>query len=191
MTDARVANGYLTGQFLIAMPGMSDPRFEKTVIYLCAHNAEGAMGLVVNRLFGSVNFSDLMSQLEVTGEHMPADKPVHYGGPVEPGRGFVLHSADYQHEGTMLVDGGVALTATFDVLRAIAAGAGPAHALMALGYAGWSAGQLDDELQANGWLTVAADNDLLWDGNLETKWDRAMAKIGIDPRMLTSDAGHA
>ncbi|WP_445680584.1 YqgE/AlgH family protein [Radicibacter daui] len=191
MTDKQAANGYLTGQCLIAMPGMSDPRFEKTVIYMCAHNAEGAMGLVVNRLFGSVNFSDLMSQLDVTGEHMPSDKPVHYGGPVEPGRGFVLHSADYQHEGTMLVDGGVALTATFDVLRAIAAGAGPARAMMALGYAGWSAGQLDDELQANGWLTVAADADLLWDENLESKWERAMAKIGIDPRMLTSDAGHA
>lgn len=191
MTDKQAANGYLTGQCLIAMPGMSDPRFEKTVIYMCAHNAEGAMGLVVNRLFGSVNFSDLMSQLDVTGEHMPSDKPVHYGGPVEPGRGFVLHSADYQHEGTMLVDGGVALTATFDVLRAMAAGAGPARAMMALGYAGWSAGQLDDELQANGWLTVAADADLLWDENLESKWERAMAKIGIDPRMLTSDAGHA
>jgi putative transcriptional regulator len=191
MNQRSAANGYLTGQFLIAMPAMSDPRFEKTVIYVCAHNAEGAMGLVVNRLFGSVNFSDLMSQLEVSGDYMPADKPVHYGGPVEPSRGFVLHSTDYQHEGTMLVDGGVALTATFDVLKAIAAGAGPRRALMALGYAGWSAGQLDDELQANGWLTVAADDELLWDENLEKKWDRAMAKIGIDPRMLTSDAGHA
>ncbi len=178
-------NGYLTGHFLVAMPGMADKRFERSVIYVCAHNAEGAMGLVVNKLFGSITFTELMSQLEVSGEHLPTDKPVHYGGPVEGARGFVLHTADYQREGTMTVTDEVALTATFDVLRAIADGRGPRKALLALGYAGWSAGQLDAEMQQpNGWLAVPADERLIWDTDLDAKWDRAIAKIGINPAML-------
>jgi putative transcriptional regulator len=185
---AGTPNGYLTGHFLVAMPGMADKRFERTVIYLCAHNADGAMGLVINRLFGSITFPELMSQLEVSGASMPDDKPVHYGGPVEVARGFVLHTADYQRDGTMMVDRDVALTATFDVLRAIANGDGPRKALLALGYAGWGPGQLDQEMQQpNGWLAVPADEALIWDANIDGKWTQAIAKLGVDLSMLHGD----
>jgi putative transcriptional regulator len=183
---------YLTGQLLIAMPGMPDPRFQRTVIYICAHNAEGAMGLVVNRLFGAITFRDLLQQLEIEfADRMVADVRVHFGGPVESGRGLVLHTADFVREGTMLVDDEVALTATIDILRAIAEGNGPRHSLLALGYAGWGPGQLDAELQANGWLTSPSDEALLFDHDLDTKWERAITRMGISLSMLSREAGHA
>lgn len=184
-------SGYLEGQMLVAMPQMSDPRFARTVIYLCAHSAEGAMGLVVNRAIESLTFPDLLHQLGI--EITPGDEgiKVHFGGPVETGRGFVLHSDDYVKDATLVVKNGVALTATVDVLRAIARGRGPRCSLLALGYAGWAPGQLDAEIQANGWLTCAADEELIFSGDLETKWEKAVAKIGIDPAMLSGDAGHA
>ncbi len=182
---------YLSGQLLIAMPGMTDPRFEKTVIYLCAHNADGAMGLVVNRELESLTFSDMLEQLGIDAAD-PADQiRVHFGGPVESGRGFVLHSRDYLQEPTMIVDGDVALTATLDILKEMANGAGPSQSLLALGYAGWGPGQLDAEILSNGWLHVAADDDLVFGGNLDLKWKRAMGKIGIDPLMLSGNAGNA
>ena len=182
---------YLTGQLLIAMPGMPDPRFQRAVVYVCAHNAEGAMGLVINRLFGSITFASLLEQLDIHPALPTDDLRVHYGGPVESGRGLVLHSTDFVREGTMMVDDEVALTATIDILRAIADGQGPKHSLLALGYAGWGPGQLDAEMQANGWLTVDSDQTLMFDADLDTKWERAIAKIGVSLPMLSGEAGHA
>ena len=183
--------GYLAGQLLIAMPQMKDPRFARTVVYLCAHSAEGAMGLVINRPFDGLTFRELLEQL---GIEMATDCDpirVHLGGPVEGGRGFVLHSADYMHDSSMLVQEGVALTATVDVLRAIALGAGPEQSILALGYAGWSAGQLDAEIKENSWLNVPADPALLFDTDLDRNWEAAIHKLGIDPSLLSAEAGHA
>jgi len=186
-----VIRQYLTGQLLIAMPQMPDQRFAKSVIYVCAHSAEGAMGLVVNRPFNGIGFGDLLEQLGIDIQVSLTDARVHYGGPVESGRGFVLHSADYMQQGTMLVDDDVALTATVDVLRAIAEGSGPRHSMLALGYAGWGPGQLDQEMQANGWLHAPADTAILFDADLDTKWERAIAKLGVSLSMLSAEAGHA
>jgi putative transcriptional regulator len=149
------------------------------------------MGLVVNRLFGEANFRMLLDQLNITSTLTTPDLPVHFGGPVEVGRGFILHSNDYRREGTTVIDDRVSLTATVEILEAIASGGGPERVLMALGYTGWGAGQLDNEVRANGWLTVPADDELLFDRDLETKWSRALAKIGIRPAMLAEDVGHA
>lgn len=182
---------YLSGQLLVAMPGMPDPRFAKTVIYLCAHNAEGAMGLVVNRPMDSITFPDLLEQLEIETPDPTDQIKILSGGPVEAARGFVLHSCDYLQEATMRVNAEVGLTATIDILRAIASGEGPKKSLLALGYAGWGAGQLDHEIKENGWLNVEADDDLLFENDLDSRWQGAMEKIGIDPRMLSDDAGHA
>jgi putative transcriptional regulator len=181
----------LSGQLLVAMPQMSDPRFARAVVYLCAHSSDGAMGLVVNRLIDSLTFGNLLSQLGVEAEGGPADMPVHFGGPVESSRGFVLHSSDYLQDSTLVIDDEIALTATIDVLRAIASGAGPRHRVLALGYAGWAPGQLDAEIQANGWLLVPADLDLVFGDENNAKWERAIAKIGIDLSLLSSEAGHA
>jgi putative transcriptional regulator len=181
----------LTGQLLVAMPQMADPRFTRTVIYLCAHSADGAMGLVVNRLIDSLTFPSLLEQLGLEAEDPMADMPVHFGGPVESSRGFVLHSADYLQESTLVIDDEIALTATIDVLRAIASGAGPRRRVLALGYAGWAPGQLDAEIQANGWMLVPADSDLVFGIDNGAKWQRALAKIGIDLSLLSSEAGHA
>jgi len=183
--------GYLAGQLLIAMPQMRDPRFARSVVYLCAHTAEGAMGIVVNRAFDGLSFTELLEQLDI--EPAPGcDKiQVHFGGPVEGGRGFVLHSADYMHETSLMVAEGVALTATVDVLKAIAEGDGPRKSLLALGYAGWSPGQLDSEIRENAWLNVPADEALLFDADLGHKWEAAIHKMGIDFAALSGDAGHA
>lgn len=191
MGRGREFDSYLAGQLLIAMPGMRDPRFARTVVYMCAHSAEGAMGLVINRVLESLTFEDLLEQLGIEGSVPPDAATVHFGGPVETGRGFVLHSGDYRQDGTLAVADDVSLTATVDILRAIAAGEGPRRHLLALGYAGWGPGQLDGEIRANGWLHVAADEALVFDAELDSKWDRAIAKIGIDPRMLSDAAGHA
>ena len=182
---------YLAGQLLIAMPGMRDPRFEKAVIFMCAHNSDGAMGLVVNRALESLTFPDMLEQLGIDPLDTSDRINVHFGGPVESGRGFVLHSRDYLQEATMVVDDDVALTATVDILKVIAEGDGPRRSLLALGYSGWGPGQLDSEIMSNGWLHVAADSELVFGDNLEGKWEQAMGKIGVDPRMLSDDAGHA
>ena len=189
--DASTEDGYLTGQLLIAMPTMGDPRFERTVIYLSAHSADGAMGLVVNKQAEEIDFPELLSQLEIETEGVQNPIPVLVGGPVESGRGFVLHSLDYRQDSTLEVTEDVGLTATVDILRSIAEGEGPARSLLTLGYAGWSAGQLDSEIQANGWLNVSADASLLFDDDLGEKWDRAVRKVGIDPSFLSAEAGHA
>jgi len=193
---AAAAEGYLDGQLLVAMPVMSDPRFARSVIYMCAHSEEGAMGLIINQRASHISFPDLLERLDIIpadGEGGGVDRmSIHVGGPVETGRGFVLHSADYfVDESTLPIEDGVCLTATIDILKAIASGHGPNRALLALGYAGWSPGQLESEIQANGWLNCPADPDLIFGSDLENKYARALAKIGIDPSHLVSDAGHA
>jgi putative transcriptional regulator len=183
--------GHLTGMLLVAMPSMSDPRFAHSVIYLCAHSEEGAMGLVVNQTVDNVTLPHVIGQLGIESSIGENEVPVHFGGPVETSRGFVLHSPDYVHESTLVIDEGFALTATVDVLRAIAQGEGPKRRVFALGYAGWGAGQLDAEIQANGWMIVPADAEIVFSNDNETKWQRALAKLGIDPSLLSSAAGHA
>ncbi len=190
---------YLDGQLLIAMPGIGDPRFERTVIFLCAHSADGAMGLVVNKFADDITFPELLERLSVIPQEeqirLPdgvRDMHVQFGGPVETGRGFVLHTSDYFiADGTLPIDEQIGLTATLDVLRAIARGEGPRLSLLALGYAGWGPGQLEAEIQRNGWLHCEADESLLFDMDLEAKYENAIRKIGIDLSMLSGDAGHA
>lgn len=191
MTSGDHHSGYLTGHFLVAMPTMEDPRFQRSVIYLCVHNAEGAMGLVVNRLVESLTFDELLDQLGIGPSSGAEEIHIHFGGPVESGRGFVLHSADYSREGTVLMENDIGLTATVDILRDMAAGAGPRDTLLALGYAGWGPGQLDAEIQENAWLTVPGAPDLLFDKQIDMKWDRAVARLGFDPNLLSSDSGRA
>jgi putative transcriptional regulator len=191
--------GYLDGQMLIAMPAMSDERFTRAVIYVCAHSTEGAMGIIVNQPAQNIKFPDLLVQLEVIPAaeriQLPGraeDVKVLKGGPVETGRGFVLHSADFFIENSTLpIDEGICLTATLDILKAIARGNGPASAILALGYAGWAPGQLEQEIQQNGWLHCAADPDLIFGQDTDAKYERALRKIGIDLGMLSSDSGHA
>jgi putative transcriptional regulator len=193
------SSGFLDGQLLLAMPGMPDDRFARTVIYICAHSPEGAMGLVINKPAADIAFPSLLEQLEIISAESPISLPeraerfrVLKGGPVETGRGFVLHSDDFTIDNsTLTIDDGICLTATVDILRAIAAGNGPARGVLALGYAGWGAGQLESEINENGWLNCPADPALVFDEGFETKYDRAMQKIGIDLTMLSSAAGHA
>lgn len=184
--------GYLDRQLLIAMPAMGDPRFARTVIYMCSHNAEGAMGLVINKPYPGLTFPNLLTQLGIEPT-IDNDIVVRLGGPVETGRGFVLHSTDYMRQGSVPLDEsmGIGLTATLDVLRAIATGTGPQRSLFALGYAGWGPGQLDAEIQENAWLAAPADAELLFEADLDSVWDRAVRKIGVDVSKLASAAGHA
>lgn len=199
-TNKSLSNSFLDGQLLIAMPLMTDNRFARSVIYLCAHSEEGAMGLIVNQTAPNFSFPDLLERLDI----VPGDRkgewhrdslatmPIHVGGPVETGRGFVLHSSDYfVSESTLSIDQDICLTATLDILKAIADGCGPSRAILALGYAGWSPGQLEDEIQANGWLHCPPDPDIIFSSNHAGKYQRALAKIGIDPSHLVADAGHA
>jgi putative transcriptional regulator len=182
----------LAGQLLVAMPQMLDQRFARSVVYLCAHGDDsGAMGLVINKLLDSLTMGELFAKLDIAPSRTVGSRPVHFGGPVEIGRGFVLHTSDYNEAATLLVDGNIAVTATLEILRAIGKGQGPRHSLFALGYAGWAPGQLDAEIQANGWLSVAADDDIVFDPDQDGKWRRALAKLGIDLSMLSTDAGHA
>ncbi|MBV8537341.1 MAG: YqgE/AlgH family protein [Alphaproteobacteria bacterium] len=182
---------YYTGHLLAAMPQMEDARFERSVIYLCAHNAEGAMGLVVNRLFDAITFPDLLEQLNIETGPKTEQIRVHFGGPVESGRGFVLHTDDYVRDGTLKVRSGFALTATVDILKAIAVGEGPRRSLLALGYSGWGPGQLESEIAANGWLVVPADPTIVFDQELEDKWQRALAATGVSIASLSGVSGRA
>jgi putative transcriptional regulator len=182
----------LAGQLLVAMPQMPDQRFARSVIYLCAHSdGEGAMGLVINKPLGSLTLGSLFAELDFEPSAAAKAHAVHFGGPVETGRGFVLHTTDYREEATMHVAGNIAVTGTLDILRAIGKGRGPQQCLFALGYAGWGPGQLDAEIQANGWLCVAADDRIVFDPDHVGKWVRALAKLGINLSTLSSDAGHA
>lgn len=190
MTDRDPA--FLDGQLLIAMPGMGDLRFARAVIFLCAHSAEGAMGLMVNKPAPELRFADLLKQLKIPAGTDLAETRVHFGGPVEHGRGFVLHSAEYGLEGASLrVDAAFAMTATVDILQDMARGAGPQRAILALGYSGWGPGQLEIEIQANGWLIAPADPDLVFGLRDAEKWEAALRKLSIDPRLLSAEGGRA
>lgn len=191
-------SSYLDGQLLIAMPGMGDPRFERSVIYMCAHSEQGAMGIIVNKATPMMRFGDLFSQLDLTGnepmEPSPGmmDMPVLFGGPVEQGRGFVLHTRDYfTADSSLPVAENIALTATIDILRAMIKGEGPHKAVLALGYSGWAPGQLENEIQHNGWLICSADEDLIFGLDFEDRYTAALKKLKIDPAMLSSGGGHA
>ena len=196
---ARKDPAYLDGQFLVAMPGIGDERFARAVIYLCAHSADGAMGIIVNRPVADLSMPDLLIQLDIASEsdairlrEQVGHMPVLMGGPVDAKRGFVLHTADFHiDQSTLQIDEGVCLTATVEILRAIADGRGPSNAVLALGYAGWQAGQLENEILANGWLNCPADPDLIFDPGLGTKYDQVLRAIGIDPAMLSAEAGRA
>ncbi len=192
-------SAYLDGQLLIAMPGIGDPRFERSVIYLCAHSEQGAMGIIINKATPMMSFGDLFAQLDIQGEDGAIEPPpelmempVLFGGPVEQGRGFVLHTNDYfTADSSLPVAENIALTATIDILRAMAEGKGPHRAVLALGYAGWAPGQLENEIQHNGWLTCQADEDLIFGLDFDERYTAALKKLKIDPAMLSSDAGHA
>lgn len=183
--------GYLSGQILIAMPGMQDERFVQSIICLCAHSIDGAMGIVLNKPLDNISFEDLIRQLGV--EPVPPRREIMLcsGGPVESGRGFVLHTADWTCEGSLRVAGDLALTASVDILKAFAEGGGPREGVLALGYAGWGPGQLEDEIQRNAWLSVGADEALIFGRDLSVKWREALARLRVDPLLLSSTAGHA
>ncbi|SHH52937.1 YqgE/AlgH family protein [Marivita hallyeonensis] len=182
----------LTGQLLIAMPGMPDPRFEHSLIYMCAHSDDGAMGLIVNKPSADVTFDNLADQLSLERAPEVKDLRIHFGGPVELGRGFVLHSPDFRSEMTTLnVDDDFAMTATLDVLENIAKGTGPNRHLIVLGYAGWGPGQLEDEIAANGWLTCDASTEIVFDTADQDKWEAALGSLGVSPLALSADGGRA
>jgi putative transcriptional regulator len=183
---------FLDGKLLVAMPGMGDTRFERAVIFICAHSDDGAMGLIINKPAPDLRFADLLEQLEIDADAEQSAIRVHFGGPVEHGRGFVLHSADYEANGaTMSVTEEFGMTATIDILRDIAVGRGPARSLLALGYAGWGPGQLENEIAMNGWLTTEADQELVFTTKDDAKWAAALKSLGVDPLSLSASAGHA
>lgn len=182
----------LRGRFLLADPTMPDPRFAKAVVFMCEHSHEGAMGLVINRRNGKLSFQNILDELSITPQHKAPDRLVYHGGPVDLGRGFVLHSRDYDEpDRTMHVTDHIALSATQDVLMALAKGQGPEKSLVALGYTGWGPGQLDSELAGNGWMVADADPDLMFGTDENAKWSAVLAAIGIDARMLSSQSGRA
>lgn len=190
---------YLEGQFLLAMPGMGDERFARSVIYVCAHSADGAMGIVVNKPASDLTMPDLLMQLDVAPQNdairlreRVGHMPVLMGGPVDVKRGFVLHSPDFHiDQSTLVIDDSICLTATLEILRALADGSGPASAVLALGYAGWNAGQLESEMLANGWLNCPADPEVIFDTAIDARYERALRLNGIDPAMLSAEAGRA
>jgi putative transcriptional regulator len=185
----------LAGQILIAMPGMADPRFDRSVILVCAHSAEGSMGLIINKPLQDMNFAGLLEHLKIPRAPEGRDIRVHLGGPVERGRGFVLHSPDWHprrsDKATLEVPGGFGMTATTDILEALAKGDGPEKALLALGYSGWGPGQLEEEIARNDWLTSAAPEDLVFRTDDAAKWSAALRGMGIDPLTLSAAAGRA
>lgn len=181
---------FLTGQFLLAMPGIGDARFDRSVIAMCSHDANGALGVGVGAVVNGLGLHEVLEQLEIAPGVAP-DAPVHFGGPVEPRRGFVLHSQDWGGQDTLDVAGRWSLSGTLDVLRAIAAGTGPSRWLVALGYAGWGPGQLEEELTRHGWLNVADTPDMLFDTAVQKRWTRGFGAAGVDPRLLSSQSGHS
>ena len=181
---------FLTGQLLLAMPGIGDPRFEKAVIAMCVHDEDGALGIGLGRIMPRITFHDLLGQLDIEPGVAP-DVAIHVGGPVEPQRGFILHSDDWGGDGSVHVAGRWVLTATLDILRAIAEGRGPSRWIAALGYAGWGAGQLEEEMCSNGWFPTPGSDELLYESDVSSRWASAFRSAGIDPRLLTSDFGTA
>jgi len=185
-------DGFLLGKLLVALPGMADPRFEQSVIFMCAHSGDGAMGLIVNKPFEGLTFREMAEKLDLTISPDASQPPILFGGPVGVGQGFVLHSAEYTRSGaTMPVTSEISLTATFDILRSIAEGRGPKQALFALGYAGWGPGQIEDELTSNGWVPCEANTQIVFGTDCEKKWRSALATLGADISGLSSEAGRA
>ena len=191
MVQSSVEEGFLSGQLLIAMPAMTDKPFARTVVCICVHSREGAMGIVVNRPMVQPTFAELLDQLDVQPQPPLRSIPTCEGGPVEGSRGFLLHTAEWHDSSTLRVTEAVSLTASLEVLREVAAGRGPASCLLALGYAGWGAGQLERELQSNAWLSVDINQQIVFDDEYETKWRRALASLGVDPTALSGAVGHA
>ncbi len=190
--EAIGGDNFLEGKLLIALPGMSDPRFERSVIYMCAHSATGAMGLIVNKPIEGLAFQELLRRLELPVSEQTPNSPILFGGPVETGRGFVLHSGEYEGaESTLPISSDISLTATLDILRAISEGHGPDQALFALGYAGWGPGQIESEIQANGWVHCDADTTVIFGSDMDAKWSVALRKLGIDMSGLSAHAGRA
>jgi putative transcriptional regulator len=189
MMDAQTT---LVGKLLVAMPGMGDPRFEHSVVYISAHSEDGAMGLIVNKANAALDLKALLGHLDIPIGAFTPKVAVHFGGPVEPSRGFLLHTADYVGDpDTLRIDERFAVTATVDVIKDLSRGLGPKTSLLALGYAGWAAGQLEAEIRANGWLICDAEFDLVFGLNNEAKWAAALASIGVDPTLLSGQAGRA
>jgi len=184
------STSFLTGQFLLAMPGIGDPRFEHAVIAMCAHDENGALGIGIGETIEGLGLHDLLKQFDIDPGDAP-DTPVHFGGPVEPRRGFVLHAPDWGGQDTIDVAGRWALSGTIDVLKAIAEGTGPSQWLVALGYAGWGEGQLDEELTRHGWFNTPGTTGLLYDVPAETRWAQGFVAAGIDPRLLANSTGTA
>jgi len=186
----------LTGKLLIAMPGMGDPRFERSVIYVCAYSEEAAMGLIVNRTAEDLTFQDLLKQIDIASDITVSPRrartPIYFGGPAEHGRGFVLHTTDYSTEGaTLEVTPSFGMTATVDILEDMARDEGPEHAILALGYSGWGPGQLEEEITQNGWLTCDATPEIVFQTGNDEKWGKALDSMGVDPRLLSGSAGNA
>jgi putative transcriptional regulator len=188
----RNSDGFLTGKLLIAMPGMPDMRFEKSVIFMCSHSAEGALGLIVNKPLDGLPFRELMTQMDIPVTDATPSVPVMFGGPVETDRGYVLHSNERASvSASLAVTSEISLTPTIDILRAIARGTGPQKFLFALGYAGWGPGQIEDEIAGNGWIHCDADSEIIFRGDATSKWELALAKLGASISGLSSDVGHA
>ncbi|MCR9215087.1 MAG: YqgE/AlgH family protein [Proteobacteria bacterium] len=191
MTEGTIDTGYLDGKLLVAMPSMSDPRFERAVILLCAHSEAGAMGILLNKTLDALTFDELLEQLDIQNAGDAGQIKVHFGGPVDTERGFVVHSTDLLHETTLVIGEDMALTATIDMLKTIASGSGPDNSFLALGYSGWGPGQLEQEIQQNGWLVVKPDSEIVFGSELDGKWQTAVNKLGVDPALLSSDIGNA
>lgn len=182
---------FLTGKLVISMPHLEDSRYYQSVIYICGHDETGAMGIIINKPLSNVKFTDLLEQLSINFPPSAPDLPIHYGGPVEIGRGFVLHTDDYMTETSTLITNSLALTATLDILRSISYGTGPAKYIMALGYVGWGAFQLEQEIQNNGWIVIDSSQDLIFATEFDDVWKSAMASIGVNPNSISLDYGHA
>jgi putative transcriptional regulator len=189
----------LVGRFLVAAPSMPDERFQKSVVFLCKHDDDGALGIIVNNKVDDLPLGQVYKQLGIEVSKAAAEQPVLFGGPVETARGLVLHSADYKREETLLIEGGMALTASLEILRDMAGGSGPKHAWLALGHSGWAPGQLDREMQDNAWLVVDGDAELVFDIDFAAKWQRALDRLGgkggpggrFDPASFSHQSGRA
>lgn len=190
---SKIENLFLAGKLIIAMPTMSDPRFKRSVVCICAHNEDGAIGIIINKIIESLSFSKIIKQLKLKKNRTKSDYKDHiyFGGPVETERGFILHSADYSSENSTSINSEISMTASTEILQALIDGNGPNKSIVALGYAGWGPGQLDTEIQSNAWLSVESDLELVFSAKTAEKWDMALEKIGVNPALLSTEAGRA
>jgi len=184
---------FLSGKLIIAMPTMSDPRFKRSVVCICAHNEDGAIGIIINKIIESLSFAKIIKQLRLKKNKVKSDysEPIYFGGPVETERGFILHTADYFSENSTSINTQISMTASTEILQALIDGNGPNKSIIALGYAGWGPGQLDTEIQSNAWLSVQSDPELIFSDKTSEKWDMALEKIGVDPALLSTESGRA